>query len=136
MELKQFITEVLTQIAEGTMGAAKVFTDNGGMINPKVVDYKGNASTGRIDGDGHSPEHFICNVHFSVALSEDTSKKGKGGIGVQLGVISLGGDKNSESSQSSLSQVEFDIQCVLPDVAGDKNSPSKKASIRTAVSQF
>lgn len=84
MELKQFITEVLTQIAEGTMGAAKVFTDNGGMINPKVAGYKGNAQTARVSNNKNAPDSILCDVRFSATLSENISETGRKGIGVQF----------------------------------------------------
>lgn len=116
MELKQFITEVLTQIAEGTMDAAEAFSKNGGIINPELLaNYQGDMPTARVKGFSHDPRNIICSVDFSVTLSEETSKDKHSGIGVQFGNVGLGRKRITGKNESSLTRIEFSIPCVLPE---------------------
>lgn len=85
MELKKFINNTLTQIAEGVRVAIETSGGQGYFVNP---------SMGKIGAD--------CTVHFD--LSVESGKEGETDIKV------LGGSV----SEKSVNRINFDIHLTLP----------------------
>lgn len=85
MELKDFICNTLTQMADGVSSAIKASEGRGYLVNP---------SGNKIGAD--------CKVHFE--LSVESGKKGEASIKV------LGG----EMSERSVNRISFDIIMTLP----------------------
>lgn len=95
MELKEFISNTLTQMADGISSAIKASEGRGYLINP---------SANKIGSD--------CKVHFE--LSIESAKEGEMGIKV------LGGSL----SERSLNRISFDIDMTLP-TSGNLKSPER-----------
>lgn len=95
MELKEFINNTLTQIAEGVQAAIDASEEGGYLVNP---------STTKIGAD--------CKIHFE--LSVESGKKGEASIKV------LGGGV----SEHSVNRIAFDINMTLP-TSGNINRPRK-----------
>lgn len=85
MELKEFINNTLTQIAEGVQAAIDASGDGGYLINPSAT---------KIGAD--------CKIHFE--LSVESGKKGEANIQV------LGGSV----TEHSMNRIAFDINMTLP----------------------
>jgi len=111
MDLKQFVTETLVQIAQGVSEAQTAVRDVGGFANPALrgvagrESYWGSLETG----------HHVFLVDFDVAI---TVAKGKGtNAGAKLEVTSIfslgAGGKSSEETQST-SRVKFKVPMALP----------------------
>lgn len=85
MELKEFINNTLTQIAEGVLEAIDNSEDKGYLVSPTV------GRTGK-----------SCNVHFDIAVESEA--EGKAGIKVIGGGI----------SKRSTNRISFDVTMSLP----------------------
>lgn len=95
MELKEFISNTLTQMADGVSSAIKTSEGRGYLVNPSV---------NKIGAD--------CKVHFE--LSIESAKEGEMGIKV------LG----ASLSERSLNRISFDIDMTLP-TSGNLKSPER-----------
>lgn len=95
MELKEFINNTLTQIAEGVQTAIDTSKGGGYLVNP---------STTKIGAD--------CKIHFE--LSVESGKKGEASIKV------LGGSV----TEHSVNRIAFDINMTLP-TSGNAIPPRK-----------
>jgi hypothetical protein len=118
MELNDFITTTLTQIATGVKEAQAFYKELGGAINPKGYGLNtSNKDTQHIiktPSSTVSHYDYVCNVDFEVALSESSASKTNGGLGVMLGAFTVGGKKGEEASQSALTKIKFTIPVILP----------------------
>ena len=115
MELKQFITEVLTQIIEGVEDADKIYKEKGGAVAPLL-------GNGPVDGTSYfrmepkvtGTAIAVCNVGFEVSLVKTDSDTKANGFSVMLGPVSARHGKDKESGEESATRVSFTIPCVLP----------------------
>lgn len=107
MELKEFVSETLTQICEGVKDAQSKCGTLGARVNPAI------------DGDNviisNHPSFWKCSkVHFSITLQSIEGDKGRSGIGVLLANVSLGTAEEKSQSSSSATSVEFSVPVGLP----------------------
>lgn len=114
MELKEFVSSTLTQIAEGVKMAQDSYKSLGGEVNPKgFQQVSGDIPYGK-EIAIKSNASLLCNVQFEVALTSDNSSGSTGGIGVLFGAVSIGGKTNEEARQTSLTKVKFNVPVKLP----------------------
>lgn len=110
MELKDFVKDVIVDIYEG-ISEAKKQTGKSILPSGKLVS----------EGIPYVKEHIsptasatmVSNLEFEVSLTDGSKDGVSGGIGVLLGSLSLGGKSNSESQQTSLSKIRFNIPIEL-----------------------
>ncbi len=102
MELKEFITNTLVEIATGVNDAKSAYLELNGEVNPDEQFQI---------GDRSKP---ACNIDFEVALSENTATKGNKGIGVALSFVSADGSKSTENEINSLTKIKFTVPVILP----------------------
>jgi hypothetical protein len=114
MTLNQFISETLTQIAEGVNQAKPKYKELGGVINPQGFEQIEGGIPYAKARPMHGVASLLCNIQFEVTLAADTSTDGKTGIGVFWGDIGIG-VKNSESNkETTLNKVSFNVPVQLP----------------------
>ena len=111
MELKEFVKETLTQIVDGVIEAGEELRKKNADVNPIGGHFDQSALQGR---QWSFKEGVTEVVSFDVALTDQSSKGTKGGIGVFLGSVGLGSQGQSEASQTSLSRIRFQIPILLP----------------------
>lgn len=108
MDLKTFIAESLTQIADGIREAQK--SDTGAIFSPRICFKEG------------LPE--IANprpcqpqmVAFDVAVTVTESSGKKGGLNVTVAsLFGFGGEVGSSSENAAVSRLQFEIPVVWPD---------------------
>lgn len=107
MELKEFISDAITQICEGVKDAQERCNKVDAKINPPM---NGDSITGSID----MKYRKHSKVHFNITLQSFVDDKGKSGIGVLLASVSVGTAKESSQGSSSLTSVEFSVPIALP----------------------
>jgi len=110
MQLNEFIKDVITNIYDGVSEAKKSTGKNvlpsGGLISEGIPYVK--------SGIGPSAAAtMVSNIEFEVILTDGTKDGVNGGIGVLLGALTLGAKGNSETQQSSLSKIKFNIPIEL-----------------------
>jgi hypothetical protein len=114
INLQDFVTEALVQIAHGVSEAQKRVHESGAMINPydSVVD-----SSGRVQwaesGFG-SERQYGEKVEFDIAVTAADKGELKGGIGVVSGVFNLGVKAGQTGESSSVSRIRFSVPMFLP----------------------
>lgn len=113
MDLKDFVSNALTQIAEGVKNAQAPYKEMGGVVNPGgLTQIEGDITYGKTELSQTAIP--LCNVRFEVSLTSDSSSNSSGGIGVLLGVFSTSGKTGEEERQISLTKVKFDVPVKLP----------------------
>ena len=115
MNLKEFVAETLRQIMDGVTEAKKYGSEVGAEVNPS-------GNLGRFD---RMPEGVIYrqtenggqyaqDVSFDVAVTTVEESQSKGGAKLAVAVFSVGGGKQSASTNSSVSRVQFTVPVFLP----------------------
>ena len=111
MELKEFVTETLLQIAAGIEAAQGKLLESGSgaRINTSVTrDDSGSLVTG---GRRHSVEF----VEFDVAILANTGTETKAGIGLTVAsLVNLGASGRSNQSQGTESRIKFKVPVAYP----------------------
>ena len=111
MNLKEFIRDTLTQIAEGAVEAQQHINTLGGEVTPEIRSGS-YLELGR-HGLLSAKNGYAHMVEFDVALTSSEGTGTKGGIGVFLGAVTLGTGGESKSESSSLSRIKFSIPISL-----------------------
>lgn len=115
MDLKEFVSEVLTDIFEGVADAKERISDKGGEINPAI---KTGAMGSTIVPDSLPQKHVahktLCVAEFDVALTVSDKEQKGGKIGVLLWDIGAGGGKSESAEASQVSRVKFSVPYKLP----------------------
>lgn len=115
MDLKEFVSETLTQITEGVKGAQEAVKDTGGKINPELF---GNESA--LASQGVVQTGTGCTttmVEFDVALTVTEGSGAKAGIGVFSGAVNLGAGGKLKSENMSVSRVCFKVPVSFPELS-------------------
>ena len=107
MDLKTFVSESITQIAQGIQAAQ---TDNPGIsICPKVAKGK----NGLILVEGSHLKEMPQLLSFDVAVTVvDSSSGSEGGKMRVLGVLCINGTSDSTHQNSTVSRIKFDIPLI------------------------
>ncbi len=112
MELKDFVTETLSQIIEGIKNA-QIFADkSNAKINPKEL-YPLNFSTSGAYADSKK-ERLAQFMEFDIAVTASKGSSGKAGVGVFTGVLGIGGQTQSETSNQTVNRIKFSVPIFLP----------------------
>lgn len=112
MELKEFVTQALTQISEGVKESQESIRELGGYVNPAV---RIGASAGASHVSSLSDGQNIYTVDFNIAISVAESSGANAGAKLTVAsVLNLGGGTNSSESNSTLSNISFKVPLALP----------------------
>jgi len=113
MELKDFVSEALTQIIEGVHDAKEKVKDKGAEINPHLIG--GIDLVARHGGGIETSSGNVAHiVEFDIAVTIVEGKGTKGGIGIVTGAINLGSSGQSSTENSSISKIKFNVPLALP----------------------
>lgn len=107
MELKEFISDAITQICEGVKDAQIKCDNVGARVSPPMRN-------DRIVEDRDLIHWKYTNILFKVALQSNDNKCGKSGIGVLLANVTLGASKENVQPLSSVTSLEFSVPVALP----------------------
>lgn len=111
MDLKEFVTQTLTQIIEGVRDAQTRGKELTAEVNPHLDT---SAEQAGKQGFLNAGGQFVPIVQFDVALTVTEGTGTKGGIGVFAGAIFLGSSGQSQNESSSVSRVKFSVPVRLP----------------------
>lgn len=123
MELKEFIKETLVQISEGIVSAQNSCKSLNAVINPSWID---NADKGKTKVDGVN--RVVSKILFEVALTSSDGTADKAGIGVLFGSFGIGGQKETDTQNISVTSVKFDISVVWPSIETKTTSKPPRIS--------
>ncbi|WP_338744726.1 hypothetical protein V3D52_19275 [Pseudomonas putida] len=126
MDLKDFIANSLTQIAEGILQASEALAHTDAEVNPTNVNL--HSSTSQVYGSTRKPEEdgtkfqhrLVERVSFDVAVTAEGTTSGS--AGVKVGMLSVGvkagGDITDKTGHAS--RIQFSIPMVFPSKRNDK----------------
>jgi hypothetical protein len=112
MDLKEFVSDSLTQIAEGVQLAQQRGTTSGVWINPagsNITPRKENPIIRTVHGEG-----YLNDVHFDVAVTVSDEKKGNAGAGLKVFGVKLGAEGEASFQNAAVSRIQFSVQVVWP----------------------
>ena len=110
MELKDFIKDTVTQIAEA------VTELNGGQTKYKLtvnpISSSGISNRNSINV-GYDTCH-VTNIEFDLTLTASENKENNAKVGVFASAIGLGVSSNNGANNESVSKIRFSLPVVLP----------------------
>ncbi|MDM4015281.1 hypothetical protein [Roseiconus lacunae] len=124
MDLKSFISEAITQIAEGIIDASERTKDTSAIVSPGGVTANLNDTGpyGFYSEDSDKWQRHVQKIEFDVVVTAGSGTETKGGIGIHVGAVGIGSSGKSENSNTSESRIRFHVPVVLPE------SPRKNRS--------
>lgn len=117
MNLRDFIRETLSEIADGVAEADEKVAARGGAVNPRdvVANKSGEGPYGYYAEDKKGTyRRAVESIEFDVVVSAAEGKETKGGIAIHVGAIGVGSAGKSDQSSSSQSRIKFRIPMLLP----------------------
>ena len=120
MELDEFVTATLVGISKGVEEASKQLKDSTTIINPRNLSFNYSREAPIVLKNSIESEvpRLLEKIEFDVAVTVSDGTGTNGKIGISVGVLSLGSQGKSESSNSTISRIKFSVPMVLPN--GDK----------------
>ncbi len=103
MELKEFLSQTLAEIAEGVATGAEAASKFGAVVNPGAI---------HMGGVELPPDEV--SIEFTIGLTVSDGTKTKGGIGVVAGIFALGSQGESTGTTGSTTHIKFTIPAILP----------------------
>lgn len=118
MELKEFITETLSQIIDGVSEVQEKYKNQNVLVNPD--NYSGTNGEYRLPPKSgyYIPSPKVQHINMDIALTITENAGQKSGIGIAK-VISAGISSETNAQNSTISKVKFDIPICLPTVSSD-----------------
>lgn len=114
MNLKEFITTTLVEIAEGVKDAQSHYSDLGGTVNPSSMA-KANEEFYFKNRTGNPNDRFyLSRIDFEIGLTDNSGSESGGGIGVFLASVGIGANTKSQETISSITKVKFSVPVKLP----------------------
>ena len=110
MQLEQFVEDSLTQLMAGVKNAQRKADEFGATINPRLT-----GATSASTGTHYHNKRLVVEVAFDVALTSETGEAARGGIGVLLGAINVGGGYDEKATQGTVSRIQFTVPLVFPE---------------------
>jgi hypothetical protein len=111
MELKDFVSQTLTQILDGIKKSQEYAKEKKAAINPSSPSIFGSKATSYLRGDNGG---MIQYIDFDVAVTAVEGSETKGGIGIFVGSVGIGTQGKSDSSNTSVSRIKFSIPIAFP----------------------
>jgi hypothetical protein len=112
VELKEFVTETLTQIIDGVKAAQEHAKGVGAAVSPKGLYAPKAGEKSWYAGQNATPVHMI---EFDVAVSASSDDKAKGGAGLFVGPVALGAQGETGTSSGTVSRIRFNVPMILPE---------------------
>ena len=114
MELKDYISETLVQIAEGVISAKEKLEGKDVIINPNPTFHSdGQFWIGKNQEFG-SVERWVQLIELNISTEIVESTEGNGGAKVGIGVLNIGTGIKESGEQKNANSVKFAIPICLP----------------------
>ncbi len=101
MELKEFITKTITDVAQAVSDAKPVCSELGVIINP----------ASKFNKTGKAP--YATSIDFEIALTEENSTSKNKELGVMFSLIRGDLGKGSEEKMNALTRISFSVPIFL-----------------------
>ena len=109
IELRDFISNALTQLIDGIVNAQEYAQNKGAVINPVdkfASDFERMSRTEDLQ--------LVHIIEFDVAVAVSENKQLKGGIGIVVPELSFGYQGSISNQKNAVSRISFSIPVILP----------------------
>lgn len=115
MELETFVAETLKQIIDGVVKAQAHAKNKRAVINPasRMASGGGIGKSPRKTWETDDPARRQ-DIEFDVAVTAGEGTEKKGGLGIVVGPLALGGRGQATANTQSVSRVKFTVPILLP----------------------
>lgn len=110
MELKDFIKETITAIAEATTELQAELGPKGVLINPPTNGHDQNAF---VEGDDRYHHRPVRDVEFDVALTVEKAGGGGAGFKAKIAIFEASVDGEASASSQEVSRLKFTVPLAL-----------------------
>lgn len=116
MKLQAFVSQTLKEIIKGVQQAQKYAASAGAKINPIVTGCGTQVSEKRLYVESSELKRNVTieQIEFDVAVTFADTAQGQAGAGVFVAGLGIGAKGKSETSNSSVSRIKFNIPIALP----------------------
>ncbi len=111
MQLDKFVTESLKEIFSGISDAKKYAAEYGFQVNPWITSGKSDSTGILVDRETKTPVQL---VEFDLAVTVTENKQSKGGVGIFIAPIALGGQRQLDATNTDISRIKFSVPIAFP----------------------
>ncbi|MGE9312829.1 hypothetical protein ACLOAU_14370 [Niabella sp. CJ426] len=111
MKIKEFVKEVLIEIAHGVNDASEDLKDMDVLINPRT--HQSHDIIYKSSDDFHKARR-IQNIEFDISVSIDDKSEDRKGVSVVAGVFGIGAANKDSLQNISYHKVKFTVPISLP----------------------
>ncbi|EHK5112018.1 TPA: hypothetical protein NG611_004530 [Vibrio parahaemolyticus] len=114
MNLEDFISQSLSQIARGIEKANKELEDSQALVSPEgVTGVKRESKYGSLQVDANTWLK-VSEISFDVAVTATSGTESGGRLGISVSGINIGANGKSNHGDTSESRIQFSVPMVLP----------------------
>ncbi|WP_072669373.1 hypothetical protein [Vibrio injensis] len=114
MNLEDFISQSLSQIARGIEKANKELEDSQALVSPEgVTEVKRESKYGSLKVDANKWLK-VSEISFDVAVTATSGTESGGRLGISVSGINIGANGKSNHGDTSESRIQFSVPMVLP----------------------
>jgi hypothetical protein len=114
INLKDFVSEAITQITDAIIEAQKNNSEKGCVINPKVIQTIGTNNISYMLTPLRDNMGTVSILNFDLIIDASEKTDGGGGLKVRAGFLDIGGDIKREASGSLNNKLTFSIPVSFP----------------------
>lgn len=111
MLLSEFVSGSISQIIDGVLEAQKYAADKGARVNSQGTSITKSNEGSLYDSSTNELGQMIG---FDVAVTIAEGSGSKAGLGISIASIGIGGQIKSDSSNTIVSRLQFNIPVFLP----------------------
>lgn len=113
MELKDFVRETLTQIAQGIQESLEPVREAGGYSNPAIRTQPKTTDSSHFASMGAGRNVFLVDFDVAVSVSEEAGSNAEAKLKV-ASFLSLGAGGDSSKQSSATNRISFKVPLALP----------------------
>ncbi len=116
MELREYITQTLTDIMGGILDAQAEYdhvSESGPLINPKG-GYHPTEGVIAFEWTDKYSNPLVQMIDYEILVEVDKEKEGKSKLGVVTGILNVGGEGKVASRTGEANRLKFSVPVVFP----------------------
>lgn len=113
MELKDFVSNTISEIIEGIVAAQARVQAHGAFVNPGNL-MRSTQDVGQSALWDNRNNNYARPISFDVALTVEEGTNTEAKVGVVAGILNLGAGGASENKQLAVNRVQFTVPVLFP----------------------
>ena len=113
MELKDFVKETLTQIAQGVQESIIPVQESGGYVNPATRTNTKNTDNSHFASMPNGQNIFLVDFDVAITVEEDVGANAEAKLKV-ASFLSIGGGGDTSNKNSATNHISFKVPLAIP----------------------